>query len=255
MRLRLFVASVFLSTAAVAAPISPERATELLARAQAINIKCLVLNESDRQELSDFVARAELSLAEKISVKAAKSALTKGRAIGRSATCGEASSQSVRDVLSAARKATSDGVMDSSGLAMNSEVSQDVKEAVDKALALNTPPKTSLPDEEQAVVVEEKAAAAVEPVAKPKTKPKPKVKVVEPAMPKPAKTPKVSGAYPALAESYYKELRCRTMPYAQVSAMYSRVVREHKAAVRAQGAAAVRQMLSTAKARAASRSC
>ena len=65
----------------------------------------------------------------------------------------------------------------------------------------------------------------------------------------------VSGGYAALAEDYYRELRCKRLSFTRVNAMYKRVLAAHKSAVAAQGRAAVRQMLQVAKSRSAGSAC
>ena len=242
--MRVCVVFAFLlvaSTPVMAAAIGPEKATELLARSQAINTKCGILAEPEQQELSDFVARAELSLAQKVSVKAAKAALTKGRALGRSALCDDASAQSVRDVLKAARQAA-DGMMDGSAVTTEPDLAPTVKAATDAVLASIEKPVVQpkpLPKAEKKVVALSEAPQTAKPVKKTE---------------KPAEAAG-GGSYGVLAENYYRELRCKSMPYKKVSAMYARVVREHKLATAAQGKQAVKKILTAAKARAANRSC
>ena len=91
--------SIWLTGEAWAAMTGPEKATELLARAWMIDNRCNVLDRDARDELTGFVARAEISLAEKASVKAAETAVAKGRATGTSAPCGEQSAKFVHNVL------------------------------------------------------------------------------------------------------------------------------------------------------------
>ncbi len=103
------VAAVSLAWAIVPARaegIPPEKAAEMLAHAWMIDNRCNILNPEDRDALTGFVARAELALAEKLSVEAARSAIRKGRASGTSAACDEDSAATVRDTFRAVKSAT-----------------------------------------------------------------------------------------------------------------------------------------------------
>ncbi len=82
-----------------------ERALELLAKSKVANGKCAVLSMSESDELSGYVARAEVAAVEKTSLDATRSALNAGKAQGRAAPCGVEISREVRDTLVAAREA------------------------------------------------------------------------------------------------------------------------------------------------------
>ena len=87
---------------AQAAALDATQATQLLAKANALNGKCSILAPDKSQDLRDYVARAELSLAEKASVSVARKAIAEGWASGRAAQCDEAAAKLVNDVVAAA---------------------------------------------------------------------------------------------------------------------------------------------------------
>ena len=92
---------------ASAKPIAAEQATQLLARSQALEEKCKFLTAAQREELSAFVAKAEVAMVAKSSVNSTKSLITIGRAQGKSATCTDAERADLIDIISAAQQATS----------------------------------------------------------------------------------------------------------------------------------------------------
>ena len=229
--------SIWLTGEAWAAMTGPEKATELLARAWMIDNRCNVLDRDARDELTGFVARAEISLAEKASVKAAKAAVAKGRATGTSAPCGEQSAKFVHNVLVAAKSASGVADMDD-----------------DTAAAKIAP--TPLPIEKPAEAPETQVTALRLGELHLKSKPKVARLIIKPEKPKAVQINVVTSAgYAATAEAYYRELRCRTLSQRSVNAMYAKVLREHRRAVTANGKVAVRRLLREAEARASGRAC
>ena len=90
---------------ALAETVGLERALELLAKSVVVDNKCNVLTLSERDELSNYVAKAEVAAAEKTTVAVTRSALSAGQSQGRAETCGEEASQEVKATLTAARDA------------------------------------------------------------------------------------------------------------------------------------------------------
>lgn len=90
---------------ALAETVGLERALELLAKSVVVDNKCNVLTEPERDELSNYVAKAEVAAAEKTTVGVTRSALSAGQSQGRAATCGARASQEVKETLIAAREA------------------------------------------------------------------------------------------------------------------------------------------------------
>lgn len=93
------------SKPALAETVGFERALELLAKSVVVDNKCNVLTVSERDELSNYVAKAEVAAAEKTTVDVTRSALSAGQSQGRAETCGEEASQEVKATLIAAREA------------------------------------------------------------------------------------------------------------------------------------------------------
>ena len=90
---------------ALAEAVGLERALELLAKSVVVDGKCNVLTMTERDELSSYVAKAEVAAAEKTSVAVTRSALAAGRSQGLAATCGSGASDEVKETLMAARDA------------------------------------------------------------------------------------------------------------------------------------------------------
>jgi hypothetical protein len=82
-----------------------ERALELLAKSVVVDGKCNVLTVSEKDELSNYIAKAEVAAAERTTVAVTRSALAAGQRQGRAATCGTVASHEVRETLIAAREA------------------------------------------------------------------------------------------------------------------------------------------------------
>lgn len=272
----VFAVALFLAGSASlvqAAAVGPEKATELLAHSWMIDNRCSVLDKDERDVLTGLVARAEISLAEKVSVKAARGAIARGRASGTAAPCDAQNAQVVKDTLKAATSAAAVSEMDvpESAVAAQAAVPK-VAEAVepepvdDEALQAEQP------------AVAEAVTADVEAIDAPKVVRKPSVSarkvVASNKLKEKAKPPRVvakrekpiviatvtkrvpnANGYGATAENYYRELRCRRLSQRAVNAMYARVLREHRQAVSASGKAAVRRLLRAAEARASNGSC
>lgn len=264
-------AALFLAgstSVALAATVGAEKATELLAHSWMIDNRCSVLDKDERDILTGMVARAEISLAEKVSVKAARGAIARGRASGTAAPCDARNAEVVRDTLRAATSATVVTDLDLPESAVAAQA------AIPVAPAAVEP----APDDDEAPAVQaiaESDVLAAEPeatdppvVGSKQARPARKAKAV--AKVKPLKTPvkrekpvvlasatkRVAGSgYGATAENYYRELRCRRLSQRAVNAMYARVLREHRRAVATSGKAAVRQLLRAAEARASGGSC
>ena len=90
---------------ALAETVGFERALELLAKSVVVDNKCNVLTVSERDELSNYIAKAEVAAVEKTTVDVTRSALSAGQSQGRAETCGAEASQEVKETLTAAREA------------------------------------------------------------------------------------------------------------------------------------------------------
>lgn len=262
--------SIALVAPSYAAALTPEKATELLAKAWVIDNRCDVLGEVDRDDLTRFVARAEISVAEKVSVKAAQSAIARGRAQGKTIDCDAASAKLVKDVLNAARNAVGPTVEEQSAetqpkvkraetpkvevaaapIQLEAVKPMTVKNGEDTLAEIETLEPTSEPPIKvikvaPRKVLPNKLASQVKRATRAQTQ------VVEKT--KPSKQKNLG--YARTAETYYKELRCRQLSPRAVNAMYARVLRQHQQAVVQQGRSAVRSMLRAAETRAAQSRC
>jgi hypothetical protein len=90
---------------AFAETVGIERALELLAKSTVIDSKCNILTVSERDELSTYVAKAEVAAAEKTTLEVTRSALSAGKKQGQMAPCGIEASTEVKETLTAAREA------------------------------------------------------------------------------------------------------------------------------------------------------
>ena len=106
---------------ALAETVGIERALELLAKSVVVDNKCNVLTVSERDELSNYVAKAEVAAAEKTNVAVTRSALSAGQSQGRAETCGEEASREVKATLTAARDAINAAEQNSSSARTNSD--------------------------------------------------------------------------------------------------------------------------------------
>ena len=90
---------------ALAETVGIERALELLAKSTVVDRKCSVLTVPERDELSIYIAKAEVAAAERTTVQVTRSALAAGKSQGQAVSCGAEASREVRETLVAARDA------------------------------------------------------------------------------------------------------------------------------------------------------
>lgn len=93
------------SMSAAVQDLRPSEAVELLARSEAIDVKCRHLSGAEHDELRDYVARAEVAVASQTSAARAGAAINKGAAAGNATSCGRESEITVRATMDAARRA------------------------------------------------------------------------------------------------------------------------------------------------------
>lgn len=87
------------------AVLSQMDALRLLAKSRAANSKCKILPTSEAEELSLYLARAEVAAASRNSVSETQSTILVGKALGDTATCSQVTSGEVEATLGAARQA------------------------------------------------------------------------------------------------------------------------------------------------------
>jgi hypothetical protein len=232
---------------AQAAAMDASEAATLLAKSQAIDVKCGVLAKDQSQTLRGFVAQAEVSLAEKASVATARKAITGGRAAGKTAVCDDAAKKLVNDVLAAATAATVAPIAD------NTTVTT-------PAVAVVEPTVTPLAPKPAPVALAVVAPAPKKPaiVAQPKQL---KIKVATIAPVKPVKSPKAVkpakglNGYALVAEKYYVAVRCGTLSSSRINSLYQTVLVSHRQALSSNRPRDVRNMLKAAEAKAGAKSC
>jgi outer membrane biosynthesis protein TonB len=235
---------------AEAAGMDATQATALLAKSQAIDVKCSVLAKDKSQNLRDFVARAEISLAEKVSVAVARKTISGGRSEGKLVTCDAAAAKLVNDVLAAATVAVAAPIADAT--------------TIDKPKTVAATPTPPAPQAKVIAIVE------AEPVQKPNKTltlvkaPKPKVKTAPVKAVQTAKSEKPVkslksvkglGSYAAVAEKYYVAARCGSMSASEISRLYKTVLTNHQQALTSNRPRDVRAMLRAAETKAGNKSC
>jgi aminopeptidase N len=247
-----------------AAGMDPKEVTTMLARSQVLDSRCKILSTNESQDLRDLVARAEIALAGKYSVTVARETLAKGRAEGKVAACDAAASAQVRDILNAGMQATTEAPAVAKPDQPVAAAPQPIAQPEPKAAATPIAPVEAKPEAKMAVVAAKPVAPKKIVVAQ---KPAALVKVKKkiPAVAAQSATQvtteikskkKVSlASYSSLAEKYFVELKCHTLPLNSAKRMYANVLAQHRAAVASDGAPAVRKMLKGAQSRAGSQSC
>jgi hypothetical protein len=90
---------------AVAATVGHLEAVEILAKSEAAASKCRSLSASERTELKQYAARAEVAMAQRYGASIAHNAVTEGRVAGAATKCGAATAAQTREALEAARVA------------------------------------------------------------------------------------------------------------------------------------------------------
>jgi hypothetical protein len=190
---------------ASAEPIAAEQATQLLARSQALEEKCKFLTGAQRDELSAFVAKAEVAMVAKSSVQATKSIISVGRTQGKAAACTDAERADIVDIISAAQQATSR-----------------------KIQVVQAP----VPNKPVLVATKiEKPKAAIS-ISK-----KPDIEV------KSAPIKSGLGQYAQLTQRYYLARRCNSMSNGSINSLYKNVVSTHRNVVASFGVPAVRAVM------------
>jgi hypothetical protein len=90
---------------AAAELVSPTEALQILAKSDAAASKCGVLMSSERAELKQYVARAEIAATRRMGTDEANATVMSGRAAGKAASCTAESTAEIYEALSAARVA------------------------------------------------------------------------------------------------------------------------------------------------------
>lgn len=245
--LRLGCAGLVLAsftTWAMAQSAPAEQAAEMLARAQAVDVKCNYLSMTEKDDLARLVARAELALANRESVEATKAALQRGHEAGATVTCAADEKNALGGILQAAHEA--DGQQPVAP-------PPEIKPAPIYAEAQAAIPKPVREVRTAQAKTQAMTQAPVQPlVQKPKVKSKPKPK------PKPKRIVTVVGSggalqnYARLTQAYYVARRCNRQNQGR---LYQSVVAVHGQVMQSHSASEVATVLRSAQSRAQGLSC
>jgi hypothetical protein len=199
----------------LSAAIDSVRALSMLAEARIADGRCGYLDASDHQELSDYLARAEVASAQRSGVAVTRMAIAAGRAKGDTAPCDPATRSTIESTLRAAREAMA-----------------------------ATELRSSLP-EEPPPASEPLRTSSIAPAAPP----------AQPRRTAAAANADRTGGYERAAMAYYLDRRCRHLSRRDANSFWKAIVARHQAALSAYGSKAVKSALSAAEAAASSRSC
>lgn len=233
-------------------------------------MKCSYLNATDKDTLSNLVARAELALATRESVDATKAALQRGHAAGLAAPCSANEKQAVHSILGVARQASiAPPSKATTAIATRAPpVAADVTtvQSLSKIAALPkleeplvVPVENDAPPENPTAQTDFAVQEPVMPLAHVvRTTDAVKPKHINTATPmKPIKAAAKSGElqhYAQMTEAYYMALRCGSGGL-QVNGLYASIVAAHDNLMQSHGAREVSNALHGARARAGSQSC
>lgn len=229
-----FAAAPQAVSTAAAAPLQPKDALRILAHANAADAKCTYLNSADHDELSGYVAKAEVAAAKRHGVDVARTAIKRGRAAGKAMACGSTSRELVAAALDAARAAMA--AVRSGHTRRQARNAQDSRRrpAGPTRLVPDTAARLR-PTHDDAVVVEQASLA-----------PATAAKAARPARPDDLRL----AGYSTVVAGYYLERRCRHLSRADAYAFWQAVVKRHAAALASAGPTAVADAKARASARA-----
>jgi hypothetical protein len=263
------VALIALAVPSLASNTPAGDAMQALAKSMAIDGKCNFLSRADHDKLSIFLARAELSLAQKESVTAAKSALAAGRSAAAGTTCAETDRADITSIYEGAKMASVRKPVLPAPAVSPAEPVPEPQVAAAPPVKVEVPVAIAEPASVAEAEPQPKVVAMVEPVKPPvmmKPAPLAKVKkvaimaVVAPKLVKKSvvvKPAKLAGlaTYASLTQKYYVERRCHTMTFKAVSALYADVVNLHKNSLKNFGRGPVAAAMHSAEADAKAKSC
>jgi hypothetical protein len=260
-----------------------QQAAQMMARAQALDLKCNFLSFHERDKLSKFTARAELALANRESAEATKAAMKRGREAAQAATCSLNEKVNVQQILAAALQAAGEEKQ-AAKLAVKPApagadaqsakdivakawptLDEDSKQADVSAVAEEPPqvpqaaptvPMAPVPSPTaQTVSAEVSAVADSAPAVAPSGAPEAKLKagkILVASKPAALNNPDSGLAtYEKVTEAYYRARRCG----GNQGAAYQAVVAEHARVMHNHSASEVSAALHRAEARAGTSSC
>jgi hypothetical protein len=226
-------------TSSHAQAVGADQAMVMLSKSQAVDIKCKFLSPAEHDELSNLVARAELSLAARASVQIASASLAKGRVLGQASSCSEADRVDLSTVISAAKTAVAQ-VAVQQPLEPQVAAIQPVEPKVAVTQPMAVPPK-AMP-QKAAVIAKVKPAVP--------TPPKPVV-LKKPMVAKPAGL----AQYALVTQKYFLVRRCGTMNAQSINALYKDVLAIHRSSLQNFGRGPVADAMRRAEVQAKSQTC
>ncbi len=220
--------------AATAQAMTPAEALHILAQARAVDGKCHYLAAPVHSELSGYVAKAEIATASRQGAQAAKTAVSTGQKAGLASACGADSKDLVLAALDAAREAMRQARTAAAAQSRS-------RKAVRKGVRRKGTARHDVRISRNRKADDYQLIARISPKRRAQAK----------------KTNQGGGLkrYVSLATAYYRDLRCKRLPYAQSLRLWKQVRAMHYALVRSAGGAAVARAKATARARAARLSC
>jgi hypothetical protein len=255
------VGFIALSIPTMAANTPAGDAMQALAKSMAIDGKCNFLSPADHDKLSILLARAELSLAQKESVTAAKAALAGGRSAAATTTCSETDRAEINSIYEDAKTASTRKPVVAADPVVPVVPKPEPQVAVAAPVKVEAPVAVAEPAPKAIAMVEAvKPAQVMKPAPMAKVKKPVVVALVAPKLVKKSlvvKPVKTSGlaTYASLTQKYYLERRCHTMSFKAVSALYTDVVDLHKNSLKNFGRGPVAAAMHSAEADAKAKSC
>jgi len=220
--------------AGTAQAMTPAEALRILAQARAVDGKCHYLAAPVHAELSGYVAKAEIVTASRQGAQAAKTAVGTGQKAGLASACGADSKDLVLAALDAARQAM-----------RQARAARAVQNQRRKAARKSARRKE---EASHSVRISRSGKAG-------------KYQLIARISPKRrGATRKVQdngglARYVSLTTAYYRDLRCKRLPYTQSLRLWKQVRALHFALIRSAGGPAVARAKATARARAARLAC
>ncbi len=207
---------------------SPTQALKLLTQARLLADRCGYLDPSQRRELTDLAARAELSVVRRVGARAASAAVRQGRAAA--GACGEDERELVNAVYEGAREAALRGASRQSRSVAGStrrgrgRLARGASRSASRTAGSTRVRKVSLP------------VAAREGRGRDRNR-------------------SALARYRSFATAYYLALKCRNRPQGELMRMWRKVRDLHYAMVRKAGGRAVARAKAAAERAARASSC
>ena len=196
--------------------VGPAGAVKLLAQSKTVNARCKHLSASEKLELSDYTAKAEIAVAAMQGASVAQNARRAGVSAGKTMTCGRDSEELVRASLDAARRAMTQ--------ARNSSAKQQQHRRRKRQVKIKP-----APDIRQSLSPQTATTVTI-----------PKARI--------SKNTGSLTRYRRITAAYYLERRCQHLPPRQAVAFWRQIVVSHKAVLKKYSSAQVARAKNEAEA-------